>query len=201
MVVNYERIAAFICPFCSKITKRKINAFDFSGRGEKRLHCATLGCREECAKISLLGKKYKIEAECPLCGDVHVFSTSAEKFWNKPLMCYKCSMTNSNMMFVGDEAEVDRSFEEDSKYYSEILRDMDNNAGKSQILYEMLDCIHRLHSLNMISCVCNSEYIKIDIADNNVVLTCEECNRTRVIEATEHNLAMLLNAEAIIIGN
>lgn len=201
MIVKYERTAAYICPFCSNLTKKKIGAFDFSGRDNKPLLCSTLGCREECAKISVKNEKYKISVECPICGDSHVFAAPLAKFWNKKLLTYKCPMSNIDIMFFGEDDSVEHAVTEHSGEYSDIIPDFDDNSTESEMLYDILDCVHELRNEGRISCVCGSESVSIQLINNCLVLVCDKCGRVRVIETNEHNLAMLLNAEAIVIGN
>ena len=201
MIVKYERAAAYICPFCSNLTKKKISAFDFSGRDKIPLLCSTLGCREECAKISFKNDKYKITVECPICGDAHAFTTQSARFWNKKLLTYKCPVSGIDIIFLGEEDAVEKNVTERSADYSEILPDYDDNSPESETLYEILDCVHELRDNDRISCICGSRNVSIQLMNNCLVLVCEKCGRVRVIESNEHNLAMLLNAEAIVIGN
>ena len=201
MIVKYERTTAYICPFCSNLTKKKISAFDFSGRDHKPLLCSTLGCREECAKISFKNAKYNINVECPICGDAHEFSVPAVKFWNKKLLTYKCPVSGIDIIFFGEEDAVEKTVTERSIEYADIIPDYYDNSAESEMLYEILDCVHELQNRHRVSCVCGSESVSIQLINNSLVLVCDKCGRLRVIETNEHNLAMLLNAEAIVIGN
>lgn len=201
MLIKYERILAYICPFCSSLSKSKISAFDFSGAGSKELYCSTAGCHEECGRITKRNNKYRINAECPICGDMHTYSADMTKFWTKPIISYKCPVSGINILFCGEAEEVNCAIEENTDYYSEIIPDFDDNSEENTILYEIIDCVHYLQSRNKISCVCGSENIAVQIINNNVVIICKKCKRVRVIETNEHNLAMLLNAEAVVIGS
>ncbi len=201
MIVKYERTAAYICPFCSNLTKKKISAFDFSGRVKAPLLCSTTGCREECARIALKNEKYKITVECPICGDAHSFTAAPVKFWNKRLLTYKCPVSGIDIIFLGEEKDVDAAVAEHTVEYADILPDYDDNSAESEMLYEILDCVHELRDNGKISCVCGSESISVQLINSCLVLVCDRCERVRVIETNEHNLAMLLNAEAIVIGN
>ena len=131
MIVKYERTAAYICPFCSNLTKKKISPFDFSGREQKPLLCSTLGCREECAKISFKNDKYKITVECPICGDAHAFTAQSAKFWNKKLLTYKCPVSGIDIMFFGEEDAVEKTVTERSGEYADIIPDYDDNSAES----------------------------------------------------------------------
>ena len=104
-------------------------------------------------------------------------------------------------MFFGEEDAVEKTVTERSVEYADILPDYDDNSVESEMLYEILDCVHELRNERKISCVCGSQSVSIQLINNFLVLVCDKCGRVRVIETNEHNLAMLLNAEAIVIGN
>lgn len=201
MLIKYERTIAYICPFCSSLSEKTVNAFDFSGMGVKKLYCSTAGCHEECVKLSKKNNKYKISAECPICGDNHIYTVDASKLWEKRILTYKCPVSGINILFCGEENAVKTAIAESSEYYSDIIPDFDDGSPESKMMYDMLDCVHYLQNRGKISCVCGSENISVQVINNNIALICEKCRRIRIIETNEHNLAMLLNAEAIVIGS
>ena len=104
-------------------------------------------------------------------------------------------------MFFGEEGAITRTINEHMPEYADIIPDYDDNSVESEMLYEILDCVHELRDNDLISCMCGSHSVAIQLINNCVVLVCERCGRVRVIETNEHNMAMLLNAEAIVIGN
>lgn len=203
MLVDLKRIAAYICPFCSNISSKSLSIFNFSGADKVQLICPTHGCHETCVYITPKRKKYKLDILCPLCGETHSYTVSAEGFWHKPLIAYKCPGAGMDIFFVGEKTEVERALEENSDIYSDVIDDMDDGLDNSifNLLYAIIERLHILKDAHKLSCSCGSENIELNVINGNILLTCMRCHRTRVIETTEDNLIHLLNAKAIIIGD
>lgn len=201
MVIKYERFGAYICPFCSSLSKKSITPFSFSGCNTIKLICPTKGCNEKCVSITHKNKKYLFDIECPICSDTHSYTLTNQKFWNNSVITYKCPVSNINMFFWGENKDVDNATTEMNDEYNDILTSYGINTETPDLLYEILECIEDLKDLNKICCTCGNHNITIQIINNAVTLVCNECKKVRVIEITEYNLAMLLNAEVIIIGN
>ncbi len=198
MIINYDRSAGFICPFCSSIVKRKINAFSFSGKNEITLTCPTRGCREECVTITKRPSKFRISVECPICGDDHSVMYQSEAFWSKELITYKCPSSGESIFHCGTDKSVRNALQ---KTIAEYSAPYDASRSDADMIAQMLDIVHEIKDEDKISCQCGSHNILIRLSDNNILLTCGRCKRVRVIEPTDQNLIMLINAESIVIGN
>ena len=200
MIIKYERTGSYICPFCSNTARKTITPFDFSGNEKIRFFCPTKGCNEKCVSISYKNKKYRFDIECPICNETHSYTITKSKFWNGSVLSYKCPVSDIDMFFWGNYKDIDNAYIKINEDYNNILSDYNINADLSYLLYEMLDCAEELNTENKVYCTCGNHNILIQIVNNSLTLTCEDCNKVRVIEINEDNLTMLLNAEAIIIG-
>lgn len=69
------------------------------------------------------------------------------------------------------------------------------------LLYAMIERLHILQDKHLISCVCDSKDIDLDIENGNIVIRCAHCGRTKKLEVSEDSLLRMLNTNAIIIGN
>ncbi|MCD8180128.1 MAG: hypothetical protein LUF26_01420 [Firmicutes bacterium] len=202
MLVDLKRIVAYICPFCSNISSKALSIFNFSGSEKVQLICPTHGCHETCVYITQKGSKYKLDIECPLCGETHTYSISKENFWNKPLITYKCPVAGIDIFFAGERREVEKTLDENSDVYSDVMDDFDDDDDPPfDLMYAIIERLHHLKDNHKISCVCGSSDAEFNIVNGNIVITCARCRRSRVIEPSEENLIGLLNARAIIIGN
>lgn len=203
MLVNLKRIAAYICPFCSNISTKSISVFNFSGDKKVNLICPTHGCHEICASITPKNSKYKIDIECPLCGGTHSYTVSKEAFWQKPLISYKCPASGIDTFFAGERHKVERALDEYSDVYSDILEDFEEvmHDDPFNLLYAMIERLHILQDKHLLSCVCDSDDIDLDIENGNIVIRCAHCGRTKKLEVSEDSLLRILNTNAIIIGN
>lgn len=202
MLVDLKRIVAYICPFCSNISSKALSVFNFSGAEKVQLICPTHGCHETCVYITQKNSKYKLDIECPLCGETHSYSISKESFWNKPLITYKCPIAGIDIFFAGERKEVEKTLDENSDVYSDVMDDLDEEENSPfDLLYAIVERLHYLKDNHKISCTCGSEDAEFNIVNGNIIITCARCRKSKIIEPSEENLIGLLNARAIIIGN
>lgn len=211
MLVDLKRTVAYICPVCSNISSKRISVFNFSGTDRVRLICPTHGCHEDCIKITPKNGKYKIDIECPLCGDTHSYTASYDSFWHKQLLSYKCPAAGIDIFFAGGRREVEKAMEDSSETYAEAVSDlMFSDTGfdidpwglndEYSILFEIIDRLNSLDASHKLSCSCGSRDIEISAATAKVTLKCTRCGRSKVIEATDDVLTKLLNTSQVIIG-
>lgn len=199
MLVDMKRIVAYICPFCSNFSSKSLSIFNFSGMDTVKLICPTHGCHETCVSLTLKNSKYKLNIECPLCGETHSYSISKESFWHKPLITYKCQSTGIDIFFAGERDLVEKMLDENSDVYSDALDDL-NDDSDFNLLYLIIERLHELKDYDKLSCSCENNDIELNVIDGNIVLTCKDCGKTKILESTEENLTRLLNSQAVIIG-
>lgn len=200
MIIKYERTGAYICPFCSNPAKKTITPFNFSEKDKLELLCPTKGCKEKCVSITYKNKKYRFDIECPICSETHSYTLTKQKFWNGNVLSYQCPVSNINMFFWGNDKDVDLAAMENNDEYNDVLTAYGINTDSPDLLFEMVECVEELNNMNNIYCTCGNYNVSVQIINNSITLLCNDCKKVRVIEINEDNLAMLLNAEAIIIG-
>ena len=203
MLVDLKRIVAYICPFCSNISSKSLSVFNFSGTEKVQLICPTHGCHETCVYIAEKNSKYKIDIECPLCGETHSYRISKEHFWHKPLITYKCPVAGIAVFFAGERHQVELTLDENSDFYSDIIDDFDDNSSNKtfNMLYSIIERLHVLKDSRNLSCVCGSNEIELNVINGNIVLTCSQCKKSTILECSEKNLTKILNSHSMIIGD
>lgn len=197
MLVDLKRIVAYICPFCSNISSKAITVFNFSGTNKIKLICPTHGCHETCVSIMQKNSKYKIDVECPLCGETHSYTVSCEGFWNKELLTYKCPAAGIDIFFAGERSAVEKTLDENSDVYSDIADDYEDEEDTFNMLYAIVECLQNLNDNHNVSCSCGCDDIKMNVSDNNIILTCTRCNKTKTIATSSESLTRLLNSHAV----
>lgn len=200
MLIDFKKSMAYICPFCSGITSKNIDIFDFSGKSAVGFQCSSTGCREDCISIRQKASKYIVNIECPICGDSHSFSISADRFWAKKLMTLSCPISGIEIFFLGSKNDVEDALAEKAEDFSDFI-DEEFDLGEEEILYGILDRIHELREKHKISCVCGNENVEFSMLGGNLALVCTRCGRTKIIETSEENLEKLLKAHSLIISN
>ena len=203
MLVDLKRTVAYICPFCSNISSRILSVFNFSGAEKLQLICPTHNCHEVCVGITQKNNRYKLDIECPLCGDMHSYTIAKDSFWHKNIITYKCPVAGIDIFFAGDEDEVENKLNESADMYSDVIDgfDEDEEDESFSLLYAIIDRLHKLKDRHHISCVCGHENIDFNIVNGNIILTCERCHKSKVIETSEDTLTRLLNSNTVIIGD
>ena len=203
VLVDLKRMVAYICPFCSNISSKFLSIFNFSGAEKVQLICPTHGCHETCVYITPKNAKYKLDIECPLCGETHSYTISKEHFWHKPIITYKCPVAGIDIFFAGEKREVERVLNESSDVYSDVIDgfDEDEEDESFNLLYSIIERLHNLQDNHNISCVCGNDDIELNVVNGNIIVTCARCRKSKVIETSEETLMRLLNAHAIVIGD
>ena len=133
MLLDYKRVVAYICPFCSNLSTRKLSLFNFSGGTDVKLICPVNGCHEECASIHQGKNKYRIDIECPLCGETHTHTIKPVSFWNKRLVTYKCPETNVDIFYIGEHDAVEDAIMQNASVYDDPDDDYPQELSKAQM--------------------------------------------------------------------
>lgn len=200
MLIELKRLVAYICPICSNISSKNMSVFNFSGRDKVRLICPTHGCHEQCVEITAKDNRYKLNIECPLCGGNHSYKITNENFWNKKLITYKCPAAGMDIFFAGDSHEVEKALEDSSDIYSDIIDEFDYESDSAfHVLFSIIEQLHKFQDKHGISCRCGSNTASINVINGNVILSCQRCGQSKVIETSEETLADLLASEQITI--
>lgn len=211
MLIDLKRIAASICPECSSASIGYLSAFNFSGGRPLQITCPIRECGHNCASISPKANKFRISIYCPYCGSVHTHTIDRDKFWKKDFISFPCPEVGISSLFIGNRTEVEAALNQTlgqySKLYEEAINGLDDFCDDDfdddccdDILYDILDTIHGLRDEGALSCVCGSESVAINTIEKKILLSCPRCRRSKVIEANEKNLAMIMNATAIVLG-
>lgn len=209
MLVDIKRVTASICPECSNASMGAVSIFAFSGNRPMNILCPIKGCRSLLANITPKADKFKISVDCPFCGGVHVHSVKATVFWKSELLRFPCPEIGLSSFFIGTRDSVDKAIRETLAKYSEMyeeamsgLDDLDGDYAEDEndIIYDIADVIYEMRDDGNMSCVCGSEAVSINIIGRRILLSCPRCRRTKTIDATPENLAMVLNATMIILG-
>lgn len=201
MILDFQRVVAYICPFCSNLSTRSLSLFNFSGGADIKLICPVNGCHEECAQIHQGKNKYRIDIECPLCGETHSHTIKPSSFWNKRLVTYKCPDANVEIFYIGEHNAVENALMQNAGIYDNLDDEYPHEPDSEQInLYnKIIERVRYLYEHDCISCSCGNDRISAAVANNMLVFTCSKCHKTRYVEFSEDTLRLLKNAGSIVI--
>lgn len=203
MVLDYNRFAAYACPFCSMVSRSPISIFDFSGGTPVSLNCAGRGCGEHCVSIVPRGKKYRIDVECPVCMSTHSFFVREDKLWKKGVFTLKCPGSGVDIFFAGTDAEVNAKVLENMEVYSELFSDCfdDDGGGDDEelIMRAMAERLDALVKQRDIKCACGSSDAELSFAGGEFKVTCRSCGRYTAVPIDEGTLMRLMNIKTLVI--
>ncbi len=175
----------------------QLNIFEFSGNKTVSIECACDDCRENCIDISTYNNKYKIETDCPICGDTHTYNINKNVFWTRPVITLKCPMSGIDTLFIGEHDLISDSI----KKQQHIFDDARMHHDELNLVLEILECLNSFADDSRLYCECGCKNIQAMVANDEVILSCPDCNNKRIFEISIDTLSMLLNLNSIILNN
>lgn len=203
MVLDFNRVAAYICPFCSMISQHTVGIFDFSGNTPLELSCAEKNCNEPCVSIIPGNKKYRIEIECPICMEQHSFFVPENRLWKKNLITFQCPESGIDIFFFGKPDEVNAKVEENIMTYHDLFSEYENYAEQNPI-YETIGfkIARRLSELlqqHALHCKCGSEKILVETTEDGMMTMCADCGHNSFLRFDEKTLKKLTEAKSFVL--
>ncbi|MFW5980429.1 MAG: hypothetical protein ACOCRB_00260 [Halanaerobiaceae bacterium] len=182
MVIELSTAFALRCSGCGDIKIDQINVFQLSGNQKHKIYCE---CSNEKSIIQKKGKYIEITFYCILCDYEHKLIIPEKKFWLKDSYnSLVCPNTDLNLGYYGSYKKIIELI----KKQQEDLNSMANELGfddfaNPEILLEVLDYLHDIAARGDLSCECGSYDIYIDLASDEVRLSCGYCNSQMSIPA------------------
>lgn len=206
MIKNYERRITYVCPSCGRTITRSISPFLFSGRKAITVLCPV--CMFPCFTLRDMGKRYKMEIQCIICGEAHKHEFRKPDLWNNPLLTTKCENTDVDYCFIGDKDKIRSAFEkaqadiaqlqhEGEEYFDDYTPN-DGNEAVGALIAAICESLHILAEDNALSCRCGSKKINITVIDDNIYVHCSSCGNTKQFKPTDDFLDVLYQMESFI---
>lgn len=194
MIDKLNQSVAYICPECSAITKKKLNIFAFSGCKTFELPCSSRSCKGLSGAISEYRDKYRISLLCDFCGEIHEFTITKAKFWDKDYFTYTCPNTNFDIFYAGNTRKINQEI----KRQEEILSEMSEEFfPESPLLTAVFSLLQDMTDNHAVSCSCGSKEILPFPMQDGVILVCEKCEKFKKIPLNEEEYRKLLNSTVI----
>ncbi len=175
MNIDKKTSLAYMCSACGEYQLFSLNAFMFSGSRTQGLACSCGGSRLEITKNST--KTFKLDIFCPVCKEQHSFSVPQNQFWGKGPFIYSCPFYEANILFIGEEALVERSV---SEYIEQELDMMRADCPLPEALDFVLNAGKGIHMLEMEKehfqiCDCENPELTVAYNDKEIYLICKSC--------------------------
>ncbi len=197
MILDFKRFCAYVCPICMEPSISELNIFEFSGTKTVHLNCSDDECRENCVNISTYNNKYRIEIYCPICGETHTYNINKNIFWTRPLIKLKCYVSNMDTLFIGEYSEVESAIQN----HQHIFDDARSHHDELNLVLEIIECINSFAEEGRMYCSCGCHNIQAIVSQDEITLTCPDCNTKRTFSINIDTLSMLLNLDSIVLNN
>lgn len=198
MIKEFKKFIGYICPYCSTITVRDINLFDFSGSGNTEFLCTNKSCKHLNISVSSKKDKYAITVHCPICGGAHLYNIRKITLWHNDFFVLRCPESGFGILFIGSSQRIRDEIADQESLINELEDDFQVGEELS-LIFEAVEHINSLAKDNNIFCSCGSHNIAIEIDNDFITLFCRECNAKKMIKTDAEALEELLKTSTIVL--
>ena len=185
MIIDFGRVAAYLCPACGSIAFAEFSLFELSGGRGIQLAC-------DCGKSKLnisprTQTEYVVAPVCMMCDEVHEYITPLDQLMKNPVLNFACPELFIGLVSIGKQEEVLASVQKTQDYVHEILTACGlAHTGKNGLTFlKALNKIQELSEDGALFCGCGSNLIDVDVLEDEIVLECHECKSTASFTAKD----------------
>ncbi|MCL2337945.1 MAG: hypothetical protein FWC60_11065, partial [Firmicutes bacterium] len=202
MIIETGALLAMRCPECGKLDYDHLSRFAFGRRKKVEITCqcgftkltvTASGARER--------KSYVLQVPCVVCESKHVHYIGSRKFWSAEVNYLCCQETGLELGYLGAEEavrELAETQEESMESLASEFEGEDRYFNNSEIMYEVLNCLHDIAEQGALYCQCGNLDVEVDIFPDRLELHCQECDSINIIYAeTEEDLRVIKDIENI----
>lgn len=186
MVLNTVNVVAIRCPECGRMDFHALSMFDFSGKKTRKIECScgvglmTIGTKD--------WKRFWIQVHCIMCETMHMLYFARRELWSKRVIELNCDDTEVEIGYIGPREGVKAAIAKQDKSLQEMAEDLGfvEYFENPEIMYEVLDSLHRFAEGNLLSCQCGNTQINVEIFPERVELRCDNCEAQAVFYAESY---------------
>lgn len=198
MLIATNAVLAMRCPECGKMEFHEFSRFALT-RGRSVPFTCSCGA----TKITVITKNhhtYWLHVSCVICETKHIREFTGRVLWSGEVIRLSCQDTDLELGHIGPEAKVS---ELASRHEHELEALVDEFSGdgyfhNSEIMYEVLNCLHEIAEQGALYCQCGNHKIEVDIFPERLELHCKNCDSINIIYAeTEEDLKVIQQVDTI----
>ncbi len=198
MLIATTAVLAMRCPECGKMEFHDFNRFGFCRGKNKKVYCS-------CGAVKLIVStknyaSYLIQVPCVVCETKHLREMSGKSLWSRNVTCLSCQDTGLELGHIGPEPEVREIVNVYEQELEELIYEFgcDGYFHNSEIMYEVMNCLHDIAGQGALYCRCGNHKIEVDIFPDRLELHCRNCDSINIIYAeTEEDLKVIQQVEVI----
>ena len=185
MIIDFGRVAAYLCPACGNVAFAEFSLFELSGGRGIVLSC---DCGKSHLNISPRTKtEYTVSVDCMMCDREHEFITPLNQLMKQPVLNFACPELFIALASVGKQEDVLAAMQQNQDYIREIVSACGlSHTGKNGLTFlKALNKIQELSEDGALYCGCGSNLIDVDVLEDEIVLECHECKSTASFTAKD----------------
>jgi len=170
MLVDTERTLVFRCSACGRQVERSISIF-WAGDDAVRCECGETG-----AQIRRTGRAFHAVIRCVACERAHAYHMRVAELARRSVLTLSCHDSHFAIGYIGeDEAVHEALLHHESLENLVFDPDYADSFDHPQVMYETLALIQAKAEVGRLDCVCGSDRIEVDVANDRVRLVCADC--------------------------
>ena len=126
---------------------------------------------------------------------MHTYKISKSAFWNKDIFTFQCPNSGIDVFFFGTKPLVTKAVDENNAILESIADSYSEIPEDINVLFGIMDDLHRLLSGGRISCKCGGKTIIPKVDDNDIILTCADCGNKLVLPTTIDAIELLSESD------
>ncbi|WP_066634073.1 hypothetical protein [Desulfolucanica intricata] len=201
MLIATDKMLAMRCPECGKLEYDKISRFQFSGCETVRVTCS-------CGVTKLIinyKKRFRsvfwLQTSCLVCETMHMHKVTGRSLWSEDAVTYLyCPETGMELGCFGSVQKVKEIMSQKDEELKVLLNEInkDDFFNNSEIMYEVINCLHDIADRGFLYCQCGNTDIELDIFPDRLELHCKNCDSINIIYAeNEDDLKVIQQVEKI----
>ncbi|MDN5376170.1 MAG: hypothetical protein PWQ39_1210 [Thermacetogenium sp.] len=201
MLIQAVTAVALRCPECGKIKYYTLSLFHFAGQNRTvRFSC---DCGAPLLSVATRDRRvFYMQLDCLMCEAKHLYHYSFKEIWSPDVVSLICEETGLEVGFIGPRRKVKKCIARQEKSLREMAEDLgfSDYFSNPEIMYEILDFLHKLASEGKLSCQCGNPEIEVEIFAERVELRCSRCGAVGVIGAeTKEDCKAIKNTWEIVL--
>jgi hypothetical protein len=201
LLITTTTALALRCPECGKIKYHSLSLFSFSAKKTLRLTCA---CGTPLLMISNRDRKvFYFQVECLMCEGKHLQEFFLREIWSGRVLSLMCDETGLEIGFIGPRDQVKKCIANQERSLQEMAEDLGytDYFANPEIMYEILDCLHKIAEDGKLSCQCGNQQVDVEIFADRIELSCAGCGSFGTIRAeTRQDVEAVKKIWEIVLG-
>ncbi|EGO64574.1 hypothetical protein [Acetonema longum] len=177
MIIRTVSTLALYCSHCGRISMYDVSPFTSKDTARQALSCSC-GQRHGYLMSTRHGQ-FILDLYCVLCEKHHKICITKKYTASQPRKVY-CEEKNLELGIIGDRAQIETVIEAHAR---EVNTATDDLMEDPQVMIDMLNKVHDIAEKGGVICRCGSSQIEADVISNHIVLHCQKCGSSLLLQA------------------